>query len=162
MKDPSGYQEFRKMVDEHKRLGRRRRKLFEFIANNPGATPYRIARAVYGDPMVYHRTVVKMLEMIRRRVPGLLHEETEGKVKHISLTDRGLEAPSIAGSLGAEDDLENFLSVLDPIVKRSPDLVTLKEKTTWNHQAYLAMKLLKEVIPIALERLFKLIKEWAP
>jgi|GEM_PF-7026433 len=85
------YHEFKRLVNERKRLGKRRRKLLEFIANNPGATPYKIAQAIYDDPLVYHRTVVKMLEMIRKRVPGILEEMAEGRIRYISLTGKGLD-----------------------------------------------------------------------
>jgi len=87
------YHEFKRLVNKRKQVGERRRKILGFIAKNPESTPYRIAKAIYSDPLVYHRTVSKMLEHIEKEVPGIFEIRTEegikGKVKFISLSGKG-------------------------------------------------------------------------
>ena len=140
----NGFREFERLVAPNKRRGRRRRELLKFVAENPGATPYQIAKKLYGNPLAYHKTIVNMLRMFERRVPGLFEEKTEGRARYISLSEKGKDFCKRVGIVPLSAEAE---SVVKFISSRMPE----DKPLTFEESGRLYRALSPEVCETALE-----------
>lgn len=103
-------EEFRKLVNQTRRGGGDRRKILEYIASHPGATPYEISKFVYGGKD-YTGAVIRHLRKLERVWNiWVLKIERDGRgAFHIYLTDEGRKLSQNEGLNLSSGKVEEFI-----------------------------------------------------
>ena len=105
--------EFRELVNQQKRGGRRRHEILSYIAKNPGATPYKITKRIFGEEVPLHyKAVLEHLKKLEKIGVVIKTRREDGAYK-ISLTEDGKYLCISAGVELPSKGAEEFIKLLD-------------------------------------------------